>query len=130
MADALPNLGNPADSDKLRYKEIYPHQSERQKHSPEKGWGYNRDRRKEAVTAAKRSWRKQINTIHSQLATLKNVSTLTAGCEDLENKTVQFSEAHRCHIAQLCAINLPSTVSGLWDAKSLSHSQLTSLTHL
>ena len=92
MANASPR--NPADSNKSLDEEVHPRQSDRQKHSTEKGLGYKRDLRKQAVITAKRSWRKQINTIHSQLATRKNVYTLTAGCEDLESKMVQFSQAH------------------------------------
>ena len=94
MANASLSSGNPADFNKSLDEEIHPRQSDQQKHSTEKGLGYKRDLRKQAVITARRSWRKQINTIHSHLATRKNVCTLTAGCEDLESKMVQFSEAH------------------------------------
>lgn len=82
MEDASPNVGSAKE------------RPERQKHLTEKGFEYNLALRKQAVAAARRSWRKQINAIHSQLATRKNAFTLTAGCEDLENKMLQLSEAH------------------------------------
>ena len=89
------NVHSPTPQSPINYRtKKFTRTKVKDKHSTEKGWGYNRDPRKQAVIAAKRSWRKQINAIHSQLVTRKNVSTLTAGCEDFENKMLQFSEAH------------------------------------
>ena len=50
--------------------------------------------RHQSAIAAKRSWRKQINLIHSLLITQKDIATLTAGCEELEKKMTLFCESH------------------------------------
>ena len=68
--------------------------SARDKHPTEKGFGYILNLRRQSAIAAKRSWRKQINSIHSLLVTQKDIATLTAGCEELEKKMTRFSESH------------------------------------
>ena len=53
--------------------------------------------RRQSAIAAKRSWRKQINLIHSLVITQKDIATLTAltaGCEELEKKMTLFCESH------------------------------------
>ena len=69
-------------------------QSAREKHSTAKGSEYIRNLRLQAFITAKRSWRKQINSIHSILVTRKDIASLTAGCEDLERKMTQLSLSH------------------------------------
>ena len=71
-----------------------PRQSAREKHSTEKGSKYVRNLRLQAFTTAKRSWRKQINSIHAILVTRKDTASLAAGCEDLERKMTQLSLSH------------------------------------
>ena len=68
--------------------------SARDKHPTEKGFEYILNLRRQSAIAAKRSWRKQINLIHSLLVTQKDIATLTAGCEELEKKMTLFSESH------------------------------------
>ena len=68
--------------------------SARDKHPTEKGFEYILNLRRQSAIAAKRSWRKQINLIHSLLVTQKDIVTLTAGCEELEKKMTLFSESH------------------------------------
>lgn len=68
--------------------------SVREKHFTEKGAEYACCLRLQAANSAKRAWRKQINVIHSILATRKDVATLTAGCEELNIRMTQFCEAH------------------------------------
>ena len=60
--------------------------SARDKHPTEKGFEYILNLRRQSAIAAKRSWRKHINLIHSLLVTQKDIATLTAGCEELEKK--------------------------------------------
>ena len=71
-----------------------PRRSAREKHSTEKMSEYLRNLRLQAFIAAKRSWRKQINSIHSILVARKDTTALTAGCEDLERKMTQLSLSH------------------------------------
>lgn len=71
-----------------------PLRSAREKHSTEKMSEYLRNLRLQAFKAAKRSWRKQINSIHSILVARKDITALTAGCEDLERKMTQLSLSH------------------------------------
>ena len=68
--------------------------SARDKKLTEKGFEYILNLRRQSAIAAKRSWRKQINLIHSLLVTQKDIATLTAGCEELEKKMTLFSESH------------------------------------
>ena len=68
--------------------------SARDKHPTEKGFEYILNLRRQSAIAAKRSWRKQINLIHSLLVTQKDIATLTAGCEELEKKMTLFGESH------------------------------------
>lgn len=71
-----------------------PRRSAREKHSTERMSEYLRNLRLQAFLTAKRSWRKQINSIHSILVARKDITSLTVGCEDLERKMTQLSLSH------------------------------------
>ena len=71
-----------------------PRRSAREKHSTERMSEYLRNLRLQTFSTAKRSWRKQINSIHSILVARKDITSLTAGCEDLERKMTQLSLSH------------------------------------
>ena len=90
----LEDVWDHVESESLHDQLEAPRQSERERHPTEKGSEYIRNIRLQAVTTTKRSWRKQINSIHSILVTRKDIATLTAGCEDLERKMTQFSLSH------------------------------------
>ena len=101
MANASGNSLHPADSHKLidDQQELCLRRSARENHP--KGLEYARDLRLQAATKAKRAWRKRINSIHSLLATRKDIATLTTECEELERKMTQFSEAHEAPLRGL-----------------------------
>ena len=80
--------GNPSDEQEGSRRRV------RERRPTEKGSEYIRNLRLHAVISAKRAWRKQINSIHSLLATRKDIATLAAGCENLEKKMSKFSETH------------------------------------
>ena len=96
MANASENSLHPADSHKLidDQEELCSRRSARENRATQKGLEYTRDLRLQAATKAKRAWRKRINSIHSLLATRKDIATLTTECEELERKMTQISEAH------------------------------------
>ena len=85
---ALTGLEEPWDVefDNLYDQEEAQRRSARDKHPTEKGFEYILNLRRQSAIAAKRSWRKQINLIHSLLVTQKDIATLTAGCKELEKK--------------------------------------------
>ena len=94
---ALPGLEEPWDHVEFDYshdQQEAQRRSAREKHPTEKGFEYILNLRRQSAIAAKRSWRKQINLIHSLLVTQKDIATLTAGCEELEKKMTLFSESH------------------------------------
>ena len=94
---ALPGLEEPWDHVEFDYshdQQEAQRRSAREKHPTEKGFEYILNLRRQSAIAAKRSWRKQINLIHSLLVTQKDIVTLTAGCEELEKKMTLFSESH------------------------------------
>ena len=70
------------------------HEAQEKSIQRKKGFEYVRNLRLQAVITAKRSWRKQINSIHSTLVTRKDIVLLTAGCEELERKMMQLSLSH------------------------------------
>ena len=96
MANASGNSLHPADSHKLidDQQELCLRRSARENRATQKGLEYTRDLCLQAATKAKRAWRKRINSIHSLLATRKDIATLTTECEELERKMTQVSEAH------------------------------------
>lgn len=92
--EGLENLVDHVEFEDSDDKHEAPRRSAREKHSTEKGSEYVRNLRLQAVITAKRSWRKQINSIHSTLVTRKDIALLTAGCEELERKMTQLSLSH------------------------------------
>lgn len=92
--EGLENLVDHVEFEDSDDKHEAPRRSAREKHSTEKGSEYVRNLRLQAVITAKRSWRKQINSIHSTLVTPKDIALLTAGCEELERKMTQLSLSH------------------------------------
>ena len=92
--EGLENLVDHVEFEDSDDKHEAPRRSAREKHSTEKGSEYVRNLRLQAVITAKRSWRKQINSIHSTLVTRKDIVLLTAGCEELERKMMQLSLSH------------------------------------
>ena len=94
VAEGLENLVDHVEFEDSDDKHEAPRRSAREKHSTEKGSEYVRNLRLQAVITAKRSWRKQINSIHSTLVTRNDIALLTAGCEELERKMTQLSLSH------------------------------------
>lgn len=92
--EGLENLVDQVEFEDSDDKHEAPRRSAREKHSTEKGSEYVRNLRLQAIITAKRSWRKQINSIHSTLVTRKDIALLTAGCEELERKMTQLSLSH------------------------------------
>ena len=86
VAEGLENLVDHVEFEDSDDKHEAPRHSAREKHSTEKGSEYVRNLRLQAVITAKRSWGKQINSIHSTLVTRNDNALLTAGCEELERK--------------------------------------------
>ena len=94
VAEGLEFLVDHAEFEESDDEHKVPRQSSREKHSTVKMSEYLRNLRLQAFKTAKRSWRKQINFVHSILVARKDVTSLTAGWEDLERKMTQLSLSH------------------------------------
>ena len=78
VAEGLEILADYAEFEDSDDEHEVPHRSAREKHSTEKGSEYVQNLRLQAFITAQRSWRKQINSIHSILVARKDIASLTA----------------------------------------------------